>query len=666
MIAYPPSNRFRIIAILEPYLEAEQVLRAAKRRAELEKMAWEAVVIDTPRRTEAENEVLEDLLMMAGHMGGIVTRHRASHFIDGVTAIYRNRQAQNITIFSIEICEIPPQYSRLWQRLGFVPSHLQEVKKKLGDKCDIVPIPLFKGEERRSMRNIPLFHFSLRHIAYGLLTVGLGVLLIEGLKYGVPEAFDESNRNKSLIFIVACGVVAANFGLISGILACLACFLILNIFYITPLYEIKVSTLPDMVNLALFLMAGLILSIFGDKNLATNRINQRRANRLYNLLRIHRSTQYKQTKEEVLIELDKEVQRVFEADVIFYLPNIMHHRQLDAQLDRQPVFTHDEREALKACWEEDKTTGRGIHYYGTCNWRFEPLSTARQILGVLAVHATEEQASDRSYANLISGVADQIAIILERIDLEYLAEESRLHAAREKLRSALLSSVSHDLKTPLASVIGSLSVYRSMESSLDATQRKTLIATALSEAQRLDGFITNILDMSKIESGQIRFKKEWFTPEMLTQAIEKRMHDKLSSHPIQVRYPTDAADISADMDMTLQACINVIDNAIKYAPNGKEIDLHWYNDGAQLALAVRDYGRGVPEGQYEAIFDKYSRLSRQDTQVAGTGLGLPIARAIMQGQGGSLVAANHPRGGAIFTFYFPEWRLRTNQEIKVA
>lgn len=662
MCAASPLPKPRILAFLEPYPEAEQVLRAGKRRAELEQMDWEAVVIETPGLTDAEHEVLDDLVTMAGHMGASITRLRAASFTDGVTKVYQSRIAQGIPIFSLKMCDIPARYHRWYARILLRPTHLQEMTKRLGSAVNIVPIPLF-ASSRHPVLLTPLFHITPHKVLGSFLAVLLAAALIEMLKYWMPDGFGDHARNTSLIFLVACGIVATSLGLISGVIACVTSFLVLNIFYIHPIYQIKINGPVDMVNLVIFLLAGLTLAIFGDKRLAINRAAQLRAERLYALLRIHRSTQYKQTKEEVLIELDKEIRQILDTSIVFFLPSLMHQRQLDPQLGETPELSHEAREALQACWEDDKPSGAGINYNEDNKWRFEPLSTAQSTLGVLAICIKSEQAYDRTFTALLSGIGDQVAIILERIDLEFIAEQSRLHQEREKLRSALLSSVSHDLKTPLASVIGSLSVYRSMEAHLDESQRKILISTALVEAQRLDGFITNILDMSKFESGQVQFKQEWFTPEMLVGALQKRMQNKLIGHPLKIQPMPEKVEILADMDLTLQACINVVDNAVKYAPNGKEIDVFWYTDGTQLLMAVRDYGPGIQSNQFEKVFDKYTRLSRQDTQVAGTGLGLPIARVILQGQKGGLTAANHPLGGAVFTFYFPQWRVIANTQV---
>ncbi len=219
----------------------------------------------------------------------------------------------------------------------------------------------------------------------------------------------------------------------------------------------------------------------------------------------------------------------------------------------------------------------------------------------------------------------------------------------------LLSSVSHDLKTPLASIIGSLSVYHGMFDSLPDKQKRELTETALDEAQRLDSFITNILDMTRIESGHVQFKSEWVDVHPVLRRVVRRLQQRLRNHNM-VLPDADAAEVRTDPILLEQILQNLIDNAAKYTPEGSDITVAYSNDGDDYRIHIRDNGPGIPEEKLESIFDKYARLQQTDSKVAGTGLGLAIVKAIMEEQGGQISVRNQDGGGAEFTLHFPEYR----------
>lgn len=237
-------------------------------------------------------------------------------------------------------------------------------------------------------------------------------------------------------------------------------------------------------------------------------------------------------------------------------------------------------------------------------------------------------------------------------------EETRISEEREKLRVMLLSSVSHDLKTPLASIIGALSAHQTLGNKLKPEKHIELIEGSLEEARRLDSFITNILDMTRLETGNIKFKQEWCGLSQFMEDLHKRMLHRLKNRPLNIEMPMTPVDVYMDVIMTGQVVQNLLDNACKYTPHGSPIDISWNNEnGNGITCSIRDHGEGVPEAQFTHIFDKFARLHKKDSQTAGTGLGLAIAKTVMESQGGWIKVNNHPEGGAIFTFYLPRWRM---------
>jgi two-component system sensor histidine kinase KdpD len=279
-------------------------------------------------------------------------------------------------------------------------------------------------------------------------------------------------------------------------------------------------------------------------------------------------------------------------------------------------------------------------------------------IGALGVRPRTRTQLDAWFGRLLTAIADQTAAIIEHIELERSMEATRIREESEKLRSMLLSSVSHDLKTPLASIAGALSIYHKQGKRLTEEKRETLIETALGETERLDNFITNILDMTRLESGKVAFRQDWYDAQNFIHDVMKRLEHRLRQHQVIIYpHPTKEIEVYMDLMMMEQVLQNILDNACKYTPPGTLIEIRCNGeDGKEFFCRVHDHGAGLPADRLDHIFDKYARLQMKDSQVAGTGLGLAICKAIMEAHGGSVTAANHPEGGAVFTLRLPKWR----------
>lgn len=224
---------------------------------------------------------------------------------------------------------------------------------------------------------------------------------------------------------------------------------------------------------------------------------------------------------------------------------------------------------------------------------------------------------------------------------------------REQLHRQMLSTVSHDLKTPLATMIGSLEIYTRMHDKLSPEKRAMLVQSALSEAYRLDHFITNILDMAKLEGGLVGTKPESVELRSLIDDAITRLGPRAKLHTIQVIPEGKISPITTDPMMLGRAVGLVIDNATKHAGKNATIDVRYGGEEKHFFIHVDDNGSGIPANKEEEIFSKYTRIARSDQQNAGTGLGLAICRQMMRLLGGSVTAQNRPEGGARFTLSCP-------------
>jgi K+-sensing histidine kinase KdpD len=232
------------------------------------------------------------------------------------------------------------------------------------------------------------------------------------------------------------------------------------------------------------------------------------------------------------------------------------------------------------------------------------------------------------------------------------ANPEEYEKTREQIHRQILSTVSHDLKTPLASIIGCLQIHTRMSDKLSAEKKEMLIQSALSEACRLDGFVSNILDMAKLESGMVPIKKEKCDIPTLLQECITRLGARGEKPDVTLNAKMTDKNIYTDPMLLVRAIGLLLDNALKHAGKTSRINMEYGHDGTSSYVHVRDNGPGVPPGKEEAIFSKYTRYANHDKQNAGTGLGLAICRQIMQLLSGTVTVKNHPEGGAVFTLNF--------------
>jgi two-component system sensor histidine kinase KdpD len=264
---------------------------------------------------------------------------------------------------------------------------------------------------------------------------------------------------------------------------------------------------------------------------------------------------------------------------------------------------------------------------------------------------------------LLDALADQAAVAIERIILAEDIDRARVTAETERLRVALLTSVSHDLRTPLASITGALTSLRRYGAAYDEPAKDALMATIQAEAERLDRFIGNLLDMTRLESGEIELKPELADLSEIVGTVLHRADKLLAEHRVAVEIEKDLPMLRVDYLLLEQTLFNLLDNAAKYAPVGSLVRLRARRDGGSVVIEVMDEGPGIPPQELERIFDKFYRVHAQDRQRAGTGLGLAICRGFIAALGGTITAGNRDdRSGAIFTLRLPATAATTPAE----
>jgi len=664
----PNSVPSTVLVCIDSHPKSHVLLRAAAAKAEEGKAVrkWVVLYVETAAHHALDKEArdrLHHFLAMAEQMGAETVRIMNPSVLQGIATFIAERDKSRYPVRHVILGQS--------QQDGFLAEFHASLAEKTARKLrkfskDVQILPL------QGKRCAPTWIERIRHIdvtvldvVYAVMSVLCAFLLSEALRATMSDIEWRVNvHNVTAFFLIACIISALRFGLLPGLVSAVLGFSVINFFYVAKLRGFGLDHSADTLNLTVFLASAVALSFMGAYNRSYQKLLTRREKKAEAFYKIYRLTGAAADRNEALSILHRELKYLLDTDVAFFLPEALNPDKLELVFPSDISLSDSEQKLMDTAWKRETTTGMGTLHRPDCAWRFEPLTSASGALGILGIKAHSKLLPDMASARLLSGLADQIANILERIELTKMMGESRMREEREKLRVMLLSSVSHDLKTPLASIIGSLSVFKRLTKSGRITESTLaeLTDTALEEAQRLDSFISNILDMTRIESGHVEFDLEWCDPALAPQSVLRRLRTRLQRHNVKIIPPALSWEVQMDSMMTEQVLQNLIDNAVKYSPEGTDVDVSYGvdTDNDYFYYRVRDRGDGIPEDKFEAVFDKYERLKKSDSKVAGTGLGLAICRAVMHKQGGDIEVRNHPEGGAMFTAYFPDYRAKEN------
>ncbi len=464
----------------------------------------------------------------------------------------------------------------------------------------------------------------------------------------LAERFDRSNI--VAVFILAVVLVAVRFGRGPSALAAVLGVGAFDFFFVPPRFSFAVSDVQYLLTFFIMLAVGLITGQLTAGLRVKARLASQREDRARSLYEIARDLSAAMHVNQVVEISARSIERTFHASAAVILPDadgklaVTADPEIAALAVETGVAQWDFDKGQHAGFSTDTLPGSDVLYI--------PLRAPYLARGVLAVNVHDRRLlRSPEQRQLMDTFAALIAIALERVHYVGVAQEAQLKMASERLRNSLLAAVSHDLRTPLT-VLQGLAELLALNHPPLADSQLEAAELIQEEARRMSALVNNLLDMARIERGEVKLQLEWHTLEEVAGVALNATERILKRHKVQVSIARDLPLVEIDGALIARVLVNLLENASKYTPAGSEVTLSAQIVADQLTVSVFDTGPGLPVGREEEVFQKFTR-GRRESSTRGVGLGLTICRAIIDSHRGKILGGNRPGGGAIFTFTLP-------------
>jgi two-component system sensor histidine kinase KdpD len=632
--ARPWVTADRILVCVGPSPLSARVVRTARRMATSAHAEWVAVGVETPGLSPISSAQMRRNLKLAERLGAqsiVLTGERVA---DEILAYAIKHNISKMVVGK----PAQPRW-REWLRGSIV----DEVIRRSGE----IDVHVVKGEsEQESPRTIEARRTYADWTAYAwTLAVMTGCT---ALAWVLSRLL--SPANLTMVYLAGVVLVATRFGTGPAALAAVLSPLLFNFFFTEPYHTFAIADTQYVFTFCVLLATGILISGLAQRVRRQNEAVRTRYLRTIALYFMSRQLAAAADAPTLARFSTRHVSDVFQGDTVVLMPDATGRLAPAAQHGAFVAEPPNEHAAAQWVFDHQQWAGWSTETLPACAAMYLPLIASGKSLGVLAFRPTEPaHLLEPDQRHLLDTFATQLAIALERAALTVEAESARRHAEVEQTRSALLSCVSHDLRTPLAAIAGSASMLLQNEAD---PQRRELLNSIYEEGGRLNQLVSKLLDMTRIESPGFHLASDWYPMHDLVGSALTRLEDTLRRHAVETDLPADLPLMRVDGVLLEEVLFNLFENAARYAPPGTLIRIAAAVIGEHMRIEVCDEGPGLAPGTEEAIFDKFFR-ARPDTDRTGTGLGLAISRAIVELHGGKIGVTNRPTGGACFWFTIP-------------
>ena len=615
----------RILVMIGPDAMAGPLVRAGRRLSDMMMDApWIVAHVERPNRTGPDplgGVKLNDALKLAEQLGASTVVLTGDNVVAEVLGYARRNNITQIVLGKSRRAKWRWRFGR-----ALAPALLEQAAGAAlhiitEDTADEAPPPLPKPRKPLSWKG------------------HLGALGMVGLAMGAATLIDQRVENANLAMVFMLSVLGSGlaFGFWPAVTAAAVAALAYNFFFLSPRLTIWIGHPADVLTFAVFFAVALTTGWLTGRVRDQARATSRRASAIAALLAASRRLSGSARKEEAAQALAEQLSAATGGAAIVLLPEGTEIVAAAASPAMTPLSTAD-MAAARWAWEKGEPSGAGTGTLPNAAWTFRPLQGVKARSGVAALEPKSMAAEEDQRFAL--ALLDQGAVALERA--EFAAEAADAEALRrsDRLRSALLNSVSHDLRTPLATVLGSVTTLIDYGKTLTGPVRTDLLLSIREEAERLNRYVGDLLDMTRIEGGALVTRKDWTDVRDVLAAAIDRVERRLEKRIIVRDFPPELSMVKADPSLLEQALVNILENAVAYSPDGSTIETAAYEDRGNVVLSIEDEGRGIPTAELERVFERFRRMEESTDRGKGAGLGLAISKGFVEAMGGRIAAAS--------------------------
>ncbi len=618
------SSGERLLVCIGPDALSEKVVRVASRLATGLNAPWTVVTVEAADRETNDVAALrrvEETFRLAERLGAETKRITGNDFVREILAFARKEHATQIVI-------------GMSRRRGWRNSFRPSLTTALARRAKSIGIHLVtaeKADKPQTAKRSRRFEFAgLRRSAATAIvlvtaTTALGLLIDRVVM--LP--------NISLLFLLAVLGAAVHAGYAAALLAALLSTFGYNFFFIDPRHTLTIAAPHEVFALFVFLTAAVIAGSLASRIREQAEVASVRANALQSLYDFSRKLSGTAKADDVLWAAVTQLHASLKRSVVILTPS---GPDLSVAAAWPPDTDLGVSDTTAARWAHDKQepAGSGTGTLPSSEFQFRPLTSPHGVVGVCG-YACSDAPLDINAERALSAILDQTATAIDRARLAEQAVEQSARLEGERYREALLSSISHDLKTPLATITGAVTSLRQLGRKMSAESRDDLLQTIEEESARLARFVGNLLDMTRIEAGTLNAKRDWVDVGDVVRSSVDRARKYFPGQSIETGISPDLPLLRGDSVLLGQVLFNLLDNAVKYG-GGEPVSIYARRDDEDILVSVTDLGKGVPAEDLERIFEKFYRRGRSDGRSLGTGLGLSIARGFVEAMGGRIFA----------------------------
>lgn len=634
---WPVTERLLVCASGSPF--SEKLIRTTRRLAEELKAQWFTVYIETPSLAKQQQENRERVwrdLRLAESLGAEVATLTATSVSEAIIDYALRHNVTRIVVGKPNKSRWrdflrPPIVDQIIRLSGAIHVHV----------VSIDPPPIKPGSHlSRPKQPFPWFGYL----------AGLALVTVATLVSSLVGSI-LSPTNMVMIYLLVVVLAAVRLGLKPAILTATLGVMAFDFFFVSPRLSFSVADSEYVFTFVVFFTVGVVISTLVAKASGRAEIMRERELQTESLYYLSRDLAAAVDMESIMAAVIKNTSETLNAQLAVLIPE---GEQMKISAISKGLNL-DVKELAVADWayRNRKAAGLGTETLGSAELLYLPLHTASCFLGVLGVKLGE-MADYRSphHRRLLDAFVTQISLAMERVYLSLQAEQAQTLQARESLERALLNSISHDLRTPLVSIIGALSSLRDETLQISDTARKEFLTGAWDEAERLNRFVGNLLDMTRLEAGELKMKMELCDVQDLVGCALAALDQRLNRRTVNVELMPSIPLVRMDMVLMTQVLINLLDNALKYSPIESAIEIMAQVDSKYLNVEVLDCGPGIPEQDLQRVFDKFYRIPIPEG-TKGTGLGLSICKGIVEAHDGKIWAENRNLGGLRIVLQLP-------------